>query len=129
MSHPTGPESRGQNLDAAFKAFGAVGILISVALIVGVLVLTDPFGELARQDLAGGVRESAVGGPTRRRRLRDLRAAASLTRRARRSAKNSDTELTTNAESAQRAASDRPISWTRSRTRSPTGRTSLRTLE
>ncbi|ACM57720.1 hypothetical protein [Halorubrum lacusprofundi] len=48
MSHPTGPESRGQNLDAAFKAFGAVGILISVALIVGVLVLTDPFGELVR---------------------------------------------------------------------------------
>lgn len=33
------------DLDTAFKAFGAVGILISVALIVGVLALTDPFGE------------------------------------------------------------------------------------
>lgn len=33
------------DLDAAFKAFGAVSILISLALIVGVLALTDPFGE------------------------------------------------------------------------------------
>jgi predicted benzoate:H+ symporter BenE len=48
MSHSTGPGSRGLDLDAAFKAFGAVGILISVALIVGVLALTDPFGEIVR---------------------------------------------------------------------------------
>ncbi|OYR80013.1 hypothetical protein DJ71_15640, partial [Halorubrum sp. E3] len=34
------------DLDAAFKAFGAVGILIALVLIVGVLALTDPFGEL-----------------------------------------------------------------------------------
>jgi membrane-bound ClpP family serine protease len=42
MSH--GAKSTGLDLDAAFKAFGAVGILISVVLIVGVLALTDPFG-------------------------------------------------------------------------------------
>ncbi|WP_050032170.1 hypothetical protein [Halorubrum halophilum] len=48
MNHSTAPESRGPDLDAAFKAFGAVGILISVALIVGVLALTDPFGEFVR---------------------------------------------------------------------------------
>ena len=44
MSHSTRRGSRGIGLDAAFKAFGAVGILIAVALIVGILVLTDPFG-------------------------------------------------------------------------------------
>ncbi|WP_280587217.1 hypothetical protein [Halorubrum sp. Boch-26] len=44
MSHSTGPESHGLDLDTAFKAFGAVGILIAVALTVGVLVLTNPFG-------------------------------------------------------------------------------------
>ncbi|QWC18625.1 hypothetical protein [Halorubrum sp. 2020YC2] len=43
MSHQ--PGSEGFDLDAAFKAFGAVGIAISVALIVGVFALTDPFGE------------------------------------------------------------------------------------
>ena len=43
MSHQQG--SRGFDLDAAFKAFGAVGIAISVALIVGVFALTDPFGD------------------------------------------------------------------------------------
>ncbi|WP_418286531.1 hypothetical protein [Halorubrum sp. DTA46] len=43
MSH--GARSPRVDLDAVFKAFGAVGILISVALIVGVLALTDPFGE------------------------------------------------------------------------------------
>jgi len=66
MSHPTGPESRGQNLDAAFKAFGAVGILISVALIVGVLVLTDPFGELVRTSPAvfGSLRRRAYSSPS-----------------------------------------------------------------
>ncbi|WP_435092762.1 hypothetical protein [Halorubrum sp. N11] len=46
MSHSTGPESGGLDVDAAFKLFGAVGILISVALIVGILVLTNPFGGL-----------------------------------------------------------------------------------
>ena len=43
MSHQQG--SRGFDLDAAFKAFGAVGIGISLALVVGVLALTDPFGD------------------------------------------------------------------------------------
>jgi hypothetical protein len=43
MSHQQG--SPRFDLDAAFKAFGAVGILISVALVVGVLALTDPFGD------------------------------------------------------------------------------------
>ncbi|WP_434521457.1 hypothetical protein [Halorubrum sp. AS12] len=43
MSHQ--PGSKRFDLDAAFKAFGAVGIAISVALIVGVFALTDPFGE------------------------------------------------------------------------------------
>ncbi|MDB9279828.1 hypothetical protein PN416_07160 [Halorubrum ezzemoulense] len=43
MSHQ--PGSRGFDLDAAFKTFGAVGIAISAALIVAVLALTDPFGE------------------------------------------------------------------------------------
>ena len=43
MSHQ--PGSRGFDLDAAFKAFGAVGIAISLALIVGVFALTNPFGE------------------------------------------------------------------------------------
>jgi len=52
MSHSTGSESHTSgresglfDLDAAFKAFGAVGILISVALTLGVFALTDPFGE------------------------------------------------------------------------------------
>ncbi|GAB7008725.1 hypothetical protein [Halorubrum trueperi] len=43
MSH--GAKSSRLNLDAALKAFGAVGILIAVVLIVGVLALTDPFGD------------------------------------------------------------------------------------
>ncbi|GAA0715008.1 hypothetical protein J2744_002207 [Halorubrum trapanicum] len=43
MSHQ--PGSQRFDLDAAFKAFGAVGIAISVALIVAVFALTDPFGE------------------------------------------------------------------------------------
>jgi len=33
------------NLDAAFKAFGAVAILIAVVLSLAVIALTDPFGE------------------------------------------------------------------------------------
>ncbi|OYR41724.1 hypothetical protein DJ82_04780 [Halorubrum sp. Ib24] len=44
MSHSTGPESRGLDLDTAFKAFGAVGILIAIALTVLVFALTNPFG-------------------------------------------------------------------------------------
>jgi hypothetical protein len=48
MSHSTGRGSRGLDLDAAFKLFGAVGILISVTLVVGVIALTDPFGEYVR---------------------------------------------------------------------------------
>jgi len=32
------------DLDAAFKAFGAVAILIAVVLSVAVIALTDPFG-------------------------------------------------------------------------------------
>jgi hypothetical protein len=43
MSHQR--RSTGFDLDAAFKAFGAVGIAISVALIVAVFALTDPFGD------------------------------------------------------------------------------------
>jgi hypothetical protein len=43
MSHQQG--SRRFDLDAAFKAFGAVGIAISLALVVGVFALTDPFGD------------------------------------------------------------------------------------
>jgi hypothetical protein len=43
MSHQSG--SPRFDLDAAFKAFGAVGIAISVALIVVVFALTDPFGD------------------------------------------------------------------------------------
>lgn len=43
MSHQSG--SPRFDLDAAFKAFGAVGIAISLALIVAVFALTDPFGE------------------------------------------------------------------------------------
>jgi hypothetical protein len=43
MSHQ--PGSPRFDLDAAFKAFGAVGIAISVALIVAVFALTDPFGD------------------------------------------------------------------------------------
>lgn len=35
----------GLDLDAAFKAFGAVAILIAVTLSVAVIALTDPFGE------------------------------------------------------------------------------------
>ena len=35
----------GFDLDAAFKAFGAVAILIAVALSLAVIALTDPFGE------------------------------------------------------------------------------------
>ena len=46
MSHSRGTPVR--NLDIAFKAFGAVGILISAVLILGVLALTDPFGENVR---------------------------------------------------------------------------------
>ncbi|RLM72476.1 hypothetical protein [Halorubrum sp. Atlit-26R] len=42
MSHQ--PGSPRFDLDAAFKLFGAVGIAISLALIVGVFALTDPFG-------------------------------------------------------------------------------------
>ncbi|SNR26347.1 hypothetical protein [Halorubrum vacuolatum] len=34
------------DLDAAFKAFGAVGILIAVVLTGTVVVLTNPFGGL-----------------------------------------------------------------------------------
>lgn len=33
------------DLDAAFKAFGAVAILIAVVLSLAVIALTDPFGE------------------------------------------------------------------------------------
>ncbi|MFW5917310.1 MAG: hypothetical protein ACOCRD_02745 [Halorubrum sp.] len=33
------------DLDAAFKAFGAIGILISIVLLVAVFALSDPFGE------------------------------------------------------------------------------------
>ena len=43
MSHQSG--SPRFDLDAAFKAFGAVGIAISVALVVVVFALTDPFGD------------------------------------------------------------------------------------
>lgn len=43
MSH--GAKSKRLDVDTAFKAFGAVGILISAVLIVGVLALTDPFGD------------------------------------------------------------------------------------
>ena len=43
MSHSS--RSVPLDLDTAFKAFGAVAILIAVSLTVGVLVLTDPFGE------------------------------------------------------------------------------------
>ncbi|MFC5133364.1 MULTISPECIES: hypothetical protein [Haloferacaceae] len=43
MSHSS--RSSRIDLDAAFKAFGAVTILIGVVLTVGVLALTDPFGE------------------------------------------------------------------------------------
>jgi hypothetical protein len=46
MSHSDG--SQRLDLDTAFKAFGAVGIVISLALVVGVLALTDPFGEYVR---------------------------------------------------------------------------------
>ncbi|GAB6878373.1 hypothetical protein JCM17823_06470 [Halorubrum gandharaense] len=34
------------DLDSAFKLFGAVAIAIAAALTIGVLLLTDPFGEL-----------------------------------------------------------------------------------
>jgi hypothetical protein len=44
MSHQSA--SSGFDLDAAFKAFGAVGIAISVALVLVVFALTDPFGDL-----------------------------------------------------------------------------------
>lgn len=43
MSHSS--RSSRIDLDAAFKAFGAVAILIGVGLTVGMLALTDPFGE------------------------------------------------------------------------------------
>lgn len=43
MSHST--TAAQPKLDAAFKIFGAVGILIAAVLTVGVLILTDPFGE------------------------------------------------------------------------------------
>ena len=43
MSHSRG--SSRLDLDTAFKAFGAVGIAISLVLILGVFALTDPFGE------------------------------------------------------------------------------------
>lgn len=46
MSHSS--RSPRIDLDVAFKAFGAVTILIGVALTVGVLALTDPFGEFVR---------------------------------------------------------------------------------
>jgi len=42
MSHSRG--SPRLDLDTAFKAFGAIGIAISVALVVLVLALTNPFG-------------------------------------------------------------------------------------
>jgi len=42
MSHSRG--SPRLDLDTAFKAFGAVGIAISVALVVVVFALTNPFG-------------------------------------------------------------------------------------
>ena len=44
MSHQSGPSHR--RLDSAFKAFGAVAILIAVLLSVAVIALSDPFGEL-----------------------------------------------------------------------------------
>jgi len=37
--------SSGFDLDTAFKAFGAVAILIAVTLSLAVIALTDPFGE------------------------------------------------------------------------------------
>ncbi len=43
MSHQS--RSSGQRLDAAFKLFGAVAILIAVLLSVAVIALTDPLGE------------------------------------------------------------------------------------
>lgn len=46
MSHSR--ESPRLDLDTAFKAFGAVGIAVSLVLILGVFVLTDPFGEYVR---------------------------------------------------------------------------------
>ncbi|WP_435075553.1 hypothetical protein [Halorubrum sp. HHNYT27] len=46
MSHSSG--SPRLDLDTAFKAFGAVGIVISLVLIVGVFALTNPFGEYVR---------------------------------------------------------------------------------
>jgi hypothetical protein len=43
MSHST--QSPRISLDAAFKAFGAVTILIGVVLTVGVVVVTNPFAD------------------------------------------------------------------------------------
>lgn len=65
MSHQTG--SPRFDLDAAFKAFGAVGIAISVALVVVVFALTDPFGDYVTASpavlgtLLSGVLVAAVG--------------------------------------------------------------------
>lgn len=42
MSHQ--PSSSGRRLDAAFKAFGAVAILVAILLSVAVIALTDPLG-------------------------------------------------------------------------------------
>jgi len=42
MSHQSDPSRR--RLDVAFKAFGAVAILIAVLLSVAVIALTDPLG-------------------------------------------------------------------------------------
>ncbi|MFC6753570.1 hypothetical protein [Halorubrum tibetense] len=44
MSHQPGPSH--QRLDSAFKAFGAVAILIAVLLSATVIAVTDPLGEL-----------------------------------------------------------------------------------
>ncbi|MBP1923365.1 fatty acid desaturase [Halorubrum alkaliphilum] len=42
MSHQSDPSRK--RLDATFKAFGAVAILIAVLLSVAVIALTDPLG-------------------------------------------------------------------------------------
>lgn len=42
MSQTT--QNRRIDLDGVFKLFGAVAIAIALALIIGVILLTDPFG-------------------------------------------------------------------------------------
>jgi hypothetical protein len=65
MSHQSG--SGRFDLDAAFKTFGAVGIAISLALIMAVFALTDPFGSYVTASpavlgtLLSGVLVVAVG--------------------------------------------------------------------